>query len=251
MLTRHLAFVLLPLAAACSSPSFVARRTVELELPLDDTSTVQCTSHNGGIRVENGNDVANVRVLAELQVRGYSQAEAEDNLASMAVRHDRDGGVLHVYGEHPKELNWRYSPSYAFDLTVPEQVSLQLVTHNGDVRAAGTSGSVAIETHNGSVEAQVVRPGFSIETHNGRVELAIREGGPLGGTVLTHNGSVEVSLPPGANGWLEASTHNGSIRAPEGLADTDDSRRRLRARIGDEDGGTLKVETHNGSVRIR
>ncbi|MEZ6038640.1 MAG: DUF4097 family beta strand repeat-containing protein [Planctomycetota bacterium] len=251
MHTRHLALVLLPFAAACSSPSFVARRTVELQLPLDAAATVKCTSHNGGIRVDNGPEPDSVHVLAELQVRGYTQAEAEDNLAQMAVRHDRDGGVLHVYGEHPKELNWRYSPSYAFDITVPEQVSLDLVTHNGNVRAAGTSGAVAIETHNGSIEAQVARPDFSLETHNGRVELAIREGGSLGGSVLTHNGSVEVSLPQGANGWLEASTHNGSIRAPEGVADLDDSRRRLRARIGDEDGGTLKVETHNGSVRIR
>ena len=246
------ALLALPLlVTACSFPQFVASKTVELEIPLEQATALQCRTHNGDITVSHGPDGQHVIVQAELKVRGFTQEEADDNLATMSLRHAVESGALQLIRDYPKSrLNGR-SPTYTYTLTVPEHLALDLRSHNGDILTSGTKGSLTVRTHNGDIETWVDNPNVEIGTHNGDVQLEIASRGRLEGSVETHNGDVRVSLHEDASCWIEARTHNGRIDPPAEIHDATIKKRSLRCRVGrQQTDGKLRVRTHNGSVRI-
>ena len=237
-------------AAACASPSFHASKVVELTLPADGLATVDCTSHNGAIRVTGDASASSVALRAELSVRGFTQEEADANLELLEVEHGLDGDTLRVRAKYPREQLARRSPSFAFTLTMPSRTGLRLVTHNGDLRVEGTEGAAVLETHNGDVDASLRASRIAAATHNGSVALRVEGEGPLDGEVASHNGDVTVTLAGGTDTVLHLATHNGSITPPAGAHAATSTRRSFRGTLG-TGGGELVVTTHNGDVVVR
>lgn len=238
------------LGASCAFPAYTARRTVDLKLPAPGLQQLHCTSHNGNIEVTGDPASTQVELRAELSVRGHSQGEADDNLRLLSVGHDFTGGKLRIYGEFPEGSLYNMSPSFAFTLKVPQNVALELASHNGDITARGTVGAQRLESHNGSIEAEVSARNLTVETHNGRVGIHVRTEGPIDGRIESHNGGIDVRFGDKASTTLSASTHNGDITPPDRLQDARIGKNSLQARIGDG-GGALSITTHNGDVRIR
>lgn len=245
--------LLLPLlAAACSSPSFVASKTLALEVPLADAVRLECRTHNGDITVTTGEATDTVLVRAELQVRGHTQEEADGNLHQMSLRHQNVDGTLRLIRDLPSTQLSGFSPSYTFVLTVPRELALDLQTHNGDVATSGTRGALRIRSHNGDIATQVTSDQIELNTHNGDIQLAIVGARHLDSRIESHNGDIRVVVPEGASGWLDAHTHNGRISLPDGVREASISRRSARGRVGPEDaGGQVYAKTHNGNVEIR
>lgn len=237
------------LLAACTSPQFLASKVIELQLPVAGVGQLDCTTHNGDIEVTAGDAVDTIRLRAELKVRGYTQAEADENLNLMSVVHEQAGDVLKVRGEWPRGELMNRSPSFRFTVTVPARLGLALETHNGDVETSGTEGPLTVTSHNGDIVGNVRSPDVHANTHNGDITLSIGEG-VLDGEVTTHNGSIVITLGEQPNGWLEASTHNGRIAPPARSADATIERRSLRCRLGNGD-GKLSVTSHNGDIVFR
>jgi hypothetical protein len=237
-------------AAACAHPSFRASKVVELTLPADGLTALDCESHNGAIRVTGDAAAAAVALRAELSVRGVTQEEADANLELLAIAHERDGGTLRVRGDYPRDRLANRSPSFAFTLTVPPRTGVRLVSHNGDLHAAGIEGNAALETHNGDVDATLRTNRLAVASHNGDVDLRVDGAGALDGTVASHNGDVTLTLAGTIGTRVEAATHNGRVTPPANAADATSGRRRFAGRLGDG-AGRLLVETHNGDVVIR
>lgn len=225
----------LPLfAAACSLPKFVADKTISMEVSAADVAVLRCETHNGDIAIESSPRGDVVEVIAQLEVRGHTQAQADEHLSSMQVRHTREGDLLRLFGDHPRARLNGFSPRYSFTLRVPAQVALDLQSHNGNIHTASHGAR------------------FALESHNGDIEVDLADGGALDGTITTHNGDVVVSLPQDVHGYLEAATHNGRITTPPTLHEAAVQRRSLRCRIGNEDStGRLRIETHNGDIQVR
>ena len=243
--------LLLPLFAACSFPKSVASKTVELEIPLEQATVLSCRNHNGDITVSKGPSDGFVTVRAELRVRGHSQAEADDNLATMSLRHEIDGTELRLIRDYPKQEMSGFSPSYRFTIAVPAHLALDLHSHNGNITTTGTTGHIEVRTHNGDIDAEVANPEVHAGTHNGDIALAIVIPGQLESSVRSHNGNVRVKLHPETSAWIEARSHNGRINPPDGAFDTTTKKRSMRCRVGEQQTeGELKVRTHNGNVRI-
>lgn len=248
----HKSLLLVPLfATACSYPAFVAKKVVELDVPLSQASKLHCKSHNGDITIARGAADDTVHIKAVLKVRGHSQQEADANLELLSVADELDEDTLRIFGDYPRpELNGM-SPSFTYTMNVPSHIALDLVTHNGDVTARGTTGATRIETHNGSIVATSGHKNTRVETHNGDIDLVIRSNEDLEGRVISHNGDIDVELVEDAHCWLEVFTHNGSIRTPKVIHDASIKRRSVRARIGDGDtDGRLYIKTHNGDVGV-
>jgi Putative adhesin len=238
------------LTSSCSYPRFQAKKTVEFTLPAASVSRLLCTSHNGKIVVDGDPAATAVNLKAEMSVRGHTQEEANANLNLLEVGQEQTDGQLKLWGKYPTGGLNNLSPSFAFTMTVPARMQLQLETHNGDVVARGTEGPIRLETHNGSIEAKVTTAKVEVETHNGTVELDLGGSGPLDGTVTSHNGGIRVGIGNDRGTRIEASTHNGSIQAGANVAEASVSRTRLSGKIGDGS-GKLVITTHNGSVTIR
>lgn len=238
------------LTSACSYPGFQAKKTVEFTLPAASVSRLLCTSHNGNIVIDGDPAATAVNLKAEMSVRGYTQEEANANLNLLEVGQEQADGQLKLWGKYPPGSLNDVSPSFAFTLTVPARMQLQLQSHNGDLIARGTEGPIQLETHNGSIEAKVTTAKVEVETHNGAVALDLAGSGPLDGTITSHNGGIRVGIGSDRGATIEAATHNGSIKAGEGIVTASVSRNRLRGKIGDGS-GKLVITTHNGSVAIR
>lgn len=247
---RIFALPFLFLFAGCVYPSFSASRTIDLTIPAPGLTVLACTSHNGNITVNGDPAATQVEVHAELTVRGYSQGEADDNLRLMSVGQDFVSGKLTVFGNYPTGALNNMSPSFAFTLKVPQQVAIDLTSHNGDITAKGTVGDQRMISHNGDIDGIAKAGRLTAETHNGRVELDIQTDGPVEGAVESHNGDIGLRFGSTTSTTLSASTHNGDITTNEGLRDATIGKHSLRARIGDGT-GALNVATHNGNVRIR
>lgn len=244
--------LLVPLfAAACSYPGFVARKVVELDVPVAQASRLKCKTHNGDITITRGSSSDSIHVKAVLKVRGYTQDEADANLQLLSVADELDEDTLRIYGDYPRpDLN-RMSPSFTYTMNVPEHLAVDLETHNGDVTSRGTTGATRIETHNGNIVATSGNKQTRVETHNGDIDLVIRSSEDLEGRVISHNGDIDVELTEDAHCWLEVFTHNGRIRTPRVIHDASIKRRSVRCRIGDGDTeGRLYIKTHNGDIGV-
>ncbi len=250
MRTFALPIPFLLLFAGCVNPSFIASRTIDLTIPAPGLAALVCLSHNGDITVNGDPAATQVEVHAELSVRGYSQGEADDNLRLMSVGQDFADGKLSLFGNYPTNTLNNMSPSFAFTLKVPQQVAVDLTSHNGGITAKGTVGDQRLISHNGDIEGVAKARRLTAETHNGRVELDIQTEGAVEGAVDSHNGDITLSFGSTTSTTLSATTHNGTITTTGGLRDATVGKQSLRGRIGDGT-GTLQVATHNGSVRIR
>jgi DUF4097 and DUF4098 domain-containing protein YvlB len=244
--------LLLPLfAVACSYPRFVAAKTVELEVPLAQASTLDCKTHNGDINVTRGEAGDSLHVIAEIKVRGHTQAEADSNLERLAVGQGADGDTLRIFGDYPRAAMNNRSPSFTFTMQVPEHLALNLVSHNGDINSNGTTGPVRIETHNGDVRGTSRNKMTWVETHNGEVKMAITSTEDLDGRITSHNGDIVIEVSDNAHCWLETSTHNGRIKTPSTIHEATIKRRSVRCRLGEaQTDGRLYVETHNGNIVV-
>ena len=245
--------LVLPLfAVACSYPRFVANKTVELDVPLAQAIKLNCTTHNGSITVMRGESSDTIHVQAEMQVRGHTQGEADDNLLLLSVGQEVDGDTLRIFGDYPRPTLSNSSPSFTFKMQVPEHLALDLTSHNGDLTAQGTTGALRLETHNGRIDGATSNKQTWAETHNGDIHLAMHSNEDLDGAVTSHNGDIKIQVSDDAKCWLNIATHNGRIQTPNSIHDATINRRSVRCGIGEgETEGKLKVVTHNGDVVVR
>lgn len=241
---------LLLLAAGCVYPAYTASRSVDLTLPADGLQTIDCTSHNGEIRIEGSPDATQVEIHAVLSVRGSTQGEADDNLRLMSVGKDFASGKLSLYGSWPTGSLMNMSPSVDFTVKTPRDVSLALTSHNGDLHTRGTSGDQHLVTHNGDIDASLTGHSVTAESHNGRIGLDVQTAGPVEGTAESHNGSVEVHFGEGASTSLSATTQNGDLVPGDRLKNLRIARHSLTGTVGDGT-GKMTLTTHNGDVHVR
>ena len=247
---RFLAVLPLFLGAGCVFPGYTASRSVDLTVPAAGLTAIDCTSHNGSIRIEGSADATQVEVHAVLSVRGYSQSEADENLHLMSVGKDFANGKLSLFGSWPNGSLSNLSPGVEFTVKAPRDVALTLTSHNGDLHTRGTSGDQRLLTHNGDIDAAVAGHAVTAESHNGRIGLEVATEGPVEGSAESHNGSVDVHFGAGASATVTASTHNGDLVPGESLKNLRIASRSLTATVGDGT-GRLTLTTHNGDVKVR
>jgi hypothetical protein len=245
----HKLLLLVPLlAASCSFPRFVAKKTVELQLDSATLTALRCDTHNGDVAVT-GSTAEGIVLRADISVRGETQEEADDLLHLLEVAAETAESTMRIHGKYPSSQLYNRSPSFTFTLTVPSRLSLQLESHNGDIKAVGMAAAAKIETHNGDIHADVAHTSVRAKSHNGDVHLTLSAPGALDAVAHTHNGDVHVGLAADATGTVEASTHNGRTTAPE-HATGKVGKRSFRVQVGDGT-GSLRATSHNGDVQIR
>lgn len=212
---------------------------------------------NGRIEIDTW-EREEVRLEAEKSVRARSRARAQEALAELRLDVRQTGDGIEIETRHPRSsgvLGWLTSSHVSahvdYRLTVPTEVSLELITVNGKVAGRGPRGQLRVRTTNGDVELMEAGGTADIRTTNGSIRAELEEvtdGADL--RFVTTNGGIKVELPPSIGTELEASTTNGSITTDfpvrvHGRL----SRRRLIGEINGG-GGRLELRTTNGSIRI-
>jgi hypothetical protein len=250
-------------------PTVKYERVVQLSEPMAQVRAFEAETHNGSITI-NGAAVNMCDVTATITARAESEEEAKKIADQTQVRLERSGNRLTARIEKPILIDNKYV-GVAYDVTISQQVNLDLITHNGSVDITNTTGKVTTTTHNGRVTTQNVTGDHRLTTHNGRVEchnisgdvrlethngsvdVVYSNNAPPPGRmeIVTHNGGIDFTSPPNFSAQVEASTHNGSIHTALPITVVGEvSKRELRGTIGSGQ-GRLHLETHNGSITIK
>jgi hypothetical protein len=244
-------------------------RTVQLSAPLSAGSTFAAQTHNGSITI-NGADVAECNLTATIVGRAATDEDAQELAEKTQVTLDPSGDKLAVKIDKPT-LRMNQSVSVSLDVNVPNQTSLELLTHNGAVQIAritgrvnatthngkataeNVSGTTVLETYNGAVNCTELSGDAQLKTHNGGVKALYAQAAPAvcNISIVTYNGGIEFAAPPGFSAQVEATTRNGSVHTDLPITVVGKvGKSELKGTIGTGQ-GKLQLETYNGSIRIK
>jgi hypothetical protein len=218
-------------------------RSTQLTAPLATGKHFEVETHNGGIAVS-GAETTECKVDALIRVRAKTAEEAKQ-ISEEEVKVElvsAENGLL-VDITRPPQDSRRYSLSIDFDVTLPEETSLKLKSHNGELIVSTITGEVQGTTHNGGISGVEINGNVEFYTHNGKIE--VRDG--TGDQVLTtHNNGVYVQNIEGA---VTAKTHNGKIEVKNVPGDLELNTANS-AILGEDIKGNVRGETHNGKIYI-
>ena len=268
-------------------PTAKYEMTVELSEPFESGGQFATKTHNGEIKVAGG-ETEKCDITAKITARANTEEDAKKLAEQVKIKFERSGDKLTAKIEKPNIIDNKYI-GVSFDITLPKQTRLDLVTHNGAVNinqiegdieahthngavhADGIKGSVVLTTHNGEIKCDGVLGDVKLQTHNGpiscngvtgNVELTTHNGSAevvyfadaapaVNASLTTHNGGLELKAPNELSAKIEAHTHNGSVHTDIPITVVGKvSKKNLVGTIGSGE-GKLYLKTHNGSINIK
>jgi DUF4097 and DUF4098 domain-containing protein YvlB len=265
---------LLIAAVSCSCtlgciPTEKYERVVKLTDAMQAGGSFEAQTHNGFINVT-GADVPECNLIATITARADTAENAKMLAEAVEIKLIASGNKLTAQIEKPELVPDEYI-CVDLDVTVPNQTSIDITTHNGALKIENLTGRLNGTTHNGTISCKKVAGNIQLQTHNGRVSCEDASGDVKLRThngnakafysttappvcnvsIVTHNGGVSVITPPNFSAKVEASTHNGSIDTVLPMTVTGEvTKGKLTGTIGTGQ-GSLYLETYNGSIKIK
>ncbi len=216
------------------------------------------------IKGVNGDIIAERAAGAEIEVRAEKRARRSDvnEVRIEVVEHSEGVTLCAVYPSSRGRENTCRSGSgggnsirnndvqVTFYVSVPENVSFEGRTVNGDVEVHDLASDVGASSVNGDIEISTT--GFAeASTVNGSIDAAMeRYDIEAGLSFSTVNGSISLDLPDDVDADLDASWLNGRLEADlpfERIGRV--SRFSAKGVLGDG-GPELNVSTVNGSIHV-
>ena len=201
---------------------------------------------NGGVHVYAW-DSNSIQVVAKVEGRGDSQAEAQASAKEITIR--AANGVVSADGPRDRGRNgWAVS----YSVFVPRSTDLSLTARNGGIAVQGVSGRMDLETTNGGLTLADVNGDVRGTTVNGglNVKLSGDRWQGAGLDVRTTNGGLRLDVPEHYSAQLETSTVNGGMNVDFPITVQGRLGRKLATQLG-EGGPTLRLSTINGGLSIR
>ncbi|MBN2589657.1 MAG: DUF4097 family beta strand repeat protein [Sedimentisphaerales bacterium] len=237
--------------------------------PLSPGLNFQAQTHNGSIEIH-GEDVIECNITATITGWASSEKKAEEIVERTELRIDQSESGLVFVIDKPRNLV-NCSVGVSLDVVLPNEVNLNLVshngrieienisgntnatTHNGKVSVNNISGITDLGTHNGKIEAKEISGDINFVSHNGKVEAVFSQAAEPDCDIImvTHNGGIELTAPQNYSAKVNVSTHNGHIDTELPITVLGKfSNNKLVGTIGDAQGNT-ELTTHNGSIKIK
>jgi len=241
--------------------------TVEETFVVDGPTVLDLETMSGNVTVIGGTG-DEVQVTARLSLWGENE---EDARRQAEVQMTQEGNRITVRVVWPE---WVYAFAYTrssrvdFEVRVPTETSLRLVSSSGDLAASGVTGTVELRTNSGDIRVEEVNGAVSARSSSGNVTLAgLSETGDL--EVKTVSG--DLVLRDVTADSLVAHTSSGQIQVEDitldGALDMENSSgdvtavgvRAISCRLASVSGdltldgcsGPLDLQTYSGAVEVR
>lgn len=227
-------------------------RTEELRLPAATAKLNVDGRKNGGINVT-GWDQREMLVRARIETWN-DDIEAARRIVSQ-IKIEFNGNRIRAtapIGDATKEEV--YSVSY--DIFVPRESDLALVTFNGGISIKHVCGQIEFKASNGGIALADLAGDVRGETTNGGVSVKLA-GATWDGAVLnarTTNGGVMIEVPEGFASRLVTGTTWGGVKADFPIDVQSEARtgKNASATLNPvAEGAFVRVVTTNGGVRIK
>jgi putative adhesin len=223
----------------------------ENKWPSTTVTHLDLTEVNGTVTVT-GDSPSAITMSAAVRARGVRPNPKRPYDGYLSAELDGDTLTIRTEGSHHNGFIFGFGHDVRvdYDLHVPPQVALSLVTVNGRIETRGIAGETAAKTVNGSMDLESTGSNeVEAKSVNGRIQAKFLHdfhGARLG----TVNGRVIAVLPPTASFLGDFTQVNGDFEAafPLNIHSHPGSRRVS----GEVNGGryTLKISTVNGDITI-
>ena len=209
------------------------------------------TEVNGTVTVI-GDSPSAITMSASVRARGVHPDPKRPYDGYMTAEIDGDTLTIRSEGTHSHGFifNMGKEVRIDYDLHVPPQMALNLVTVNGRIETRAIAGETAAKTVNGTVNVEATGSNeVEAKSVNGRIEAKFLQdfhGARLG----TVNGRVVAVLPPSASFYGDFTQVNGDFEAAFPL--NIHSHPGTRRVSGEVNGGKypLKISTVNGDITV-
>jgi len=121
---------------------------------------------------------------------------------------------------------------------------------SGDIHIDRARGRVNVHTGSGEISVSGAAQDVSAGTGSGNVEVSGNPSPDAFWDLGTSSGRIELTVPAGASFSLTARTGSGSVQAGLPIMIEEQSRRMLRARVGDGR-AHVNLQTSSGNIRIQ
>jgi hypothetical protein len=171
------------------------RSIVQKQVAPQNVTALRVRDDSGNIRVTAGDDhTGEISVHAEKVVEGHqSVAELEADLARVQVNTQLEGDTLVVRADYPRDefSRRRINASVNYIIAIPPRLTLDLLSHSGNVEAKGAKGNATVHSDSGNV---------TLEEMAGTIEAT-----SASGDVTVKNATVR--------GLLKLDSSSGNVRA--------------------------------------
>lgn len=218
----------------------------ESTIPATGAAIMVDGKKNGGVSVKGWE---RAEIFARAKIQTWAETEAEAQSLTGQIRIETGGGRIQAEGPSTSgEHGWAVS----FEVFVPRNSDLNLITYNGGVSIADVRGRIEFEAHNGGVSLKRLAGSVKGNTVNGG--LAIELNGDRwdgeGLNVKTTNGGVSMAIPDNYSARLETSTVNGGLKFDFPITAAGKIEREISTDLG-SGGTTIRATTTNGGVTIK
>jgi Toastrack DUF4097 len=227
--------------------------------------TIIINDLSGNIQVHSGGSSGSVTVQAIKQADGFGNPNDEH----VNYKPSPDGNTITINFSGQEG-------SVDFNVTVPDNSSVQLHTDSGNMDVEGVSGQMLLTTNSGNIHANgdTVSGNSTLTTQDGNIEMThdMLSGNPTISTssgditfsgsidstgtyqIKTDNGSIDVTLPENPGFHVDATTNSGSIDSefPQvHVQDTDSSGQAAHSDVGGSaPGARIILDTNDGSINL-
>lgn len=205
--------------------------------------TIIVNNKAGSIRLSAGQEG---KVSITTTKRGYLFRPQANTDAQIWYNQDNATNTISTRVEGPKLFGKHVVD---FEITVPPQASLELVTNAGNISVQNVAGQMKLRADAGSINTtQVALQGKSrLKTDAGSITFT-GELDPAGDYEFsTDLGNIDATLPTGASFNLDAKTDLGSVSTNAAIPQ---SRTRAAGQVGIGPYPRLKLRTDVGSLRV-
>ena len=145
--------------------AITSKKIVEKEFSIDPTGEIEIMTNEGSVNIESW-EQNEVKIVMTMRTWGNNEEEAERRLSEMRVDIDANSKKIIVKekniqknnfnffdifdGEFWDEQRWRNSV-VDFELTVPKNVSLKVLSDEGDIVVAQVDGKLNMRTNEGNI----------------------------------------------------------------------------------------------------
>ncbi len=230
--------------------SSVLEESKTLKVDADKPLTLNVATAAGSVTVTGAN-VETVQVKIVKTAYDSSQARADEEVKGVKYTIEQTGNTVTLKYELPKSMNFSNNVNTVdFDVTVPNQATVDVDGSMGEVSVTGTTGNVDINNDFGDVTIEDIEGSLTVQTNSGDVNATsiVADGETIdlrsdfGGVTLkkaegkdiildSNSGTITLSEVR-ATGELNTNTDFGNTKFENGSADS------------------LHIETNSGEVSL-
>lgn len=222
-------------------------------------SKIVLSNINGSINVksqENHN-------TKDVDIKATVYSSKEEWLDKVKIEYYEED-FLNIVTDVPKGIKAKTD----YDLIIPDNITLEADTKNGDIKldnidgeiivttsngkvySSKINGSLDINCYNGDVNAEDISGSLSVKSYNGIIngKLALKQSGKC--WIKNHNGNINLKLNKDASASVKLQTLNGNISTDFIINREMDYRNRIQGKIGDGE-GTIFIKSYNGNINLK